>query len=239
MDSPREKLTRHYRQAILEHMNEHPEQFVAGGDDTPAAPIRKLRQTVPGAVGRGPAPWQYVPQEPGPSGVELQWHDVIGPTYHTLLRITPTNQELYAQDPRFQNFDEQKRRYATLGAGPDPMSVYGMFLGGKLKSDYNRELDIAPHERGIPLQPPGGMSEDAFINRLFKIDREYPDDLDYSVSTHGPYMGHGRAPIQVPGAYDSNSYVSGLLQAAGVAPPELPVWAPGYETRLSPRHFGR
>lgn len=161
-------------------------------------------------------------------GARLQWHSVVPGLYHTLVRITPTNQAAYAQDPRFQNFDEHGRRYATLGAGPA-----GPFLD-RLVSAPNRENDVEDHEAGIPVPLPSGISEDAFIHRMLKADREYTDDLEYDFLPHPPIQYRGIGP-----SYNSNSYVAGLLRAVGVVPPQPPVTAPGYALPVPPRHFAR
>lgn len=241
------ELVRRYRRAIRDRIREYPGQPAQpeGGsiflDD-----VRPRLAPTP-ALGRSPrARWPVV-AEPRQTGVELQWHDVVPPTHHTLLRITPTSQALYKNDPRFQNFDDWGRRYATLGAGSDPISFFGMFIDGELKSDYNRSGDVARHEPGLRIRPLDGMTEDEFINILFKLDREYADNLPYSVvareapkvrmtprgpASSGPTIGSH-------GAFDSNSYISGLLRAVGVGAPEIPVWAPGYRTPVPAHHFGR
>lgn len=227
MNPQKSALAQRYRQQIAEHINNDPARYA----DLSANAADRHGERPP----RGGASPAAEP-ELRPTGIELQWHRVAGPAHHTLLRVTPTDQARYENDPRFSNVDEQGRRYATIGAGPDPL-VSGMVFNGKLKSDYNRPSDVEPHGPGLMIQPLTGMSEDDFINRLFKLDREYADNLTYDVGTNGPYKGYRNIPIAPQ--YDSNSYISGLLQAAGVEPPEPPVWAPGYGDRVMPGYFGR
>lgn len=241
------ELVRRYRRAIRDRIREYPGQPAEPEGGSIFLDDVRPRLAPPPALGRSPrARWPVV-AEPRQTGVELQWHDVVPPTHHTLLRITPTSQALYESDPRFQNFDDWGRRYATLGAGPDPMSFFGMFIDGELKSDYNRSGDVVRHGPGLRIRPLDGMTEDEFINILFKIDREYADDLPYSVIARDAQrwakaargIARVKANTTSPGAFDSNSYVSGLLDAAGVGAPEVPVWAPGYDTPVPRRYFGR
>lgn len=179
------------------------------------------------------------------TGVEVQWHTpfpYLGHEneYHSFLRLTPEDQAAYKYDPRFQNFDEFGRRYATLGAGPttEPGIPFGL---ADLASFANQERDAAPHPAGIPVEPPSGMSADAYIDLLLKKDREYADDLPYAIwPWPEQVVGAGRAgPFHVNPTYNSNGYVSGLLAASGVTPPVLPTAVPGYEDRVPARAFGR
>ena len=223
MTPRRRRLEKLYHDTITGYMRDRPEQLLEVTDHIVADGEGQPRSWRPG---RG---IPVKPQQPGSvsvaPGVRLQWHNVVPGRYHTLLRITPTNQEAYAQDPRFRNVDDQDRRYATIGAGP---------VWGSLVSDTNRESDIEPHEPGIPILPPGDMSEDAFINLMLKTDRDYLDDLNYDFLPHAavPYRGIGPS-------YNSNSYIAGLLRAVGVGAPELPVSTPGYRLPVPTRRFAR
>lgn len=233
MKPPRRRLEQLYHDTIVNYMRDHPERLVEAADSLVPDEGRDSRS---GRTGRG------IPVNPRQqesvvvAGVRLQWHGVVPGQYHTLLRITPSNQDAYAQDFRFRNIDEQGRRYATLGAGP----VWGInasdsgIAWGSLVSDTNREKDAQPHQPGIPIRPPGGMAEDAFINLMLKTDRDYTDDLNYDVLPHPTVPYRGISP-----SYNSNSYVAGLLRAVGVGVPKLPVNTPGYNLPLPPRHFAR
>lgn len=218
---------RRYKQQILDAMNDRPPQFV--------------RAT------RAPLSGPRVPAEPphrAAVGAELQWHTVV-PVWpyedenHTLIRLTPEDQDAYKQDPRFQNFDEFGRRYATLGAGPTTLG--GALLdSAELASFANQENDVVPHSAGIPINPPGGMSTDDYINYLLRLDRAYADDLAYRIHPMGEYVTAGRSGAAHIGPnYNSNGYVSGLLAASGVPPPEPPVTVPGYERRMPLNAFGK
>lgn len=213
-------LRRAYRDKIAYCLHNLPERSVgltAGADG------RHAQQ-----AGGSTAHAEEATPVPSVPAVSMQWLRVVPGLYHTLLRITPTNQAAYAQDPRFQNFDEHGRRYATLGAGP------GGAFWGRLVSARNRENDVEDHESGIAIPLPAGISEDAFIHRMLKTDREYPDDLEYGSLPHPPIPYRGIGP-----SYNSNSYVAGLLRAVGAVPPTPPVTAPGYGLPVPLRHFAR
>lgn len=109
-----------------------------------------------------------------------------------------------------------------------------------LASFPNQENDAAPHPAGIPIRPLTGMSADEYINYLLRLDRAYQDDLAYQIHPRGGFTGGGRlGPTHFGPTYNSNGYISGLLTASGVEPPQLPVAAPGYDRRVPPSAFGK
>lgn len=230
----RRRLEKLYHDTIARYMRDHPERLAEATGQSATDGEDQSRSWRPG---RGtPVQAQQRGSATVAPGVRLQWHSVVPGQYHTLLRITPTDQEAYAQDPRFRNVDEHGRRYATIGAGPD-WGINASDAGlawGSLIGDTNRENDVQPHEPGIPIRPPGGMSEDAFINLMLKTDRDYTDDLNYDLLPHPAVPYRGISP-----SYNSNSYIAGLLRAVGLGLPELPVNTPGYNLPLPPRHFAR
>ncbi len=156
-----------------------------------------------------------------PSGLEvaLQDHLVRDRKYHSLLRITPENQRRWSSDPRFPNRDEQRRAYCTIGAGPN----YQLFL----VSNLNRNSDVGPHPNSIPLSIPSRYAnEDTLIERLLQYDANYCDQLTYE-----PF------PKQGIGTYNSNSYISGLLDAVHVEKPSRPREVPGWQVPVPPAYF--
>ncbi|ACG74298.1 hypothetical protein AnaeK_3077 [Anaeromyxobacter sp. K] len=160
-------------------------------------------------------PYKYV--DPSVKEVDLQWHSVTKESFHTSIRITPENQDAYRNDSRFKEVDGKLTM--TLGAGPD--------LAMRLKNAPNREKDATPHPdtHSQIAVPPQYKSDDQFISALLSLDSAYKGDASY-------FFFPGRE------SYNSNSYVSGLLNAAGaqVAPP--PVSAPGWDRPLPASYFG-
>lgn len=90
-----------------------------------------------------------------------------------------------------------------MGAGPNG--------SWDLQSDYNRENDAAEHTGGIVITPPNGMTEEQFVDNLMKFDGNYKDNKEYSFDPNGK------------DTFNSNSYVSGLLNAGGVDTSKLSV----------------
>jgi RHS repeat-associated protein len=160
----------------------------------------------------------------------IQWTWHLGNWVHTFLRITPSDQERYANDPRFANIDSQGRRFLTIGAGPD---------SGNLVSDLNRELDIRPHDASV-LVPVGGRytTEEALIEALLSLDSHYQDNLEYDLFPRN--QGDGRLLILDAG-YNSNSYISGLLEAAGLSRPQITGVLPatGWDKPLPAQYFSK
>lgn len=137
-------------------------------------------------------------------------------SYHASVEITPNNQARWSSDPRFSARDASGHAFLTLGAGPS--------ASGRLVSNLNRQADSASAQAATVTVPtPGG--EDAAIERLLRADGNYRDDAPY---TFFPAL---------QGGYNSNSYVSGILSAAGLHRPAFSLPMPGYTSPLPPRSF--
>lgn len=78
------------------------------------------------------------------------------------------------------------------------------------------------------IQLPKGMTENQFVDRLIELDANYQDSLRCSLSPDGI------------DTFNSNSYVSGLLEAAGVDISGLDVPdAPGFDKPIPAERFER
>ena len=171
-------------------------------------------------------------KDPDGERIYLVIHEVALGKYHSKVVIVPDNQGKYRNDDRFIP-GRNGVRAATLGAGPESGvgSLFGR--GGKLVSDVNRSTDRGTKGYLIKsLVLPKGVSEDVMIARLFKLDKAYKDDLRYDINPETQEEG------EVKG-YNSNSYVSGLLRAAGYGD-----WGnnsgrsvPGYQTPVPSEKF--
>lgn len=95
-----------------------------------------------------------------------------------------------------------------------------------LVSDVNRKKDVLLHKGGSVIDPPNGMSERKFIDRLFELDEKYPDGLDYDYLPDNDEEG-----------YNSNSYTSGLLEASGAKVPQPSVNTPGWNKPVPRKSF--
>lgn len=169
----------------------------------------------------------YVANDPvnnvDPTGerYEVTYHRVMGSRWrHVAIRWTPEakDQPKVAKYAQFQNKDADGNRYIVLSAGPED---------GNLVSRPNRELDLGEQAGSVGFSQPVGMSEAEYFNELSNTDAEYNDGLDYDLFPEGA------------DGYNSGSYVSGLLEATGVEPPEVDVPAPGYDKPVPERCFAK
>ncbi len=158
-----------------------------------------------------------------PSGLEIAitGHRVggIGPM-HTAIQITPEDVARYRNDPRF--VEENGRLYSTLSAGPSSL------LDPTLVSDLLRSSD-APSDNiwlGEVGLPPG-LTENQYIEILFRADSLYADNLNYDLF-----------PAITPGTgFNSNGYPVGIINATGGGFPNIPSTFGG-NTPIPPNSFG-
>ena len=159
-----------------------------------------------------------------PTGMEItvQAHLVRLGNYHLSIKITPENQENYKNDKRFKNnIDAAGNHYVTLGAN--------RAKGRLLVSNINRKTDINnPKVETIPLDLKG-QDEDAVIADLLEADSNYQDDAEYNLFPQE----------DEPSGHNSNSYISGLLKAVGLDPPDVKSNTPGYDKPLPDINFYR
>ncbi len=102
----------------------------------------------------------------------------------------------------------------TIGAQP---------VSGKLVTTYSYPKDSPNRADFIQLlDPPPGMSDCEFINALIDAARSYRNDLPYS-------LPHNLAGRMDAGEYNSNSFISGVLQAVGVHPPVIEAGGKSYQ----------
>jgi RHS repeat-associated protein len=155
-------------------------------------------------------PYKYV--DPDGREVKLQWHEVTLAGYnsgknHSLLTITPNNPNHFNNYKRITQIgkltNSSGQKYSTMGAGPNG--------SWDLESNYNRSTDAEAHTGGLVISPPNGMSEEAFVDSLIKLDGNYQDNKEYSFNPNGT------------DTFNSNSYVSGLLNASGFDTSKLSV----------------
>ena len=162
--------------------------------------------------------------------IRLQTHPVFLGRDHAYLAVISANHPAFENDPRFANVAPDGRRFCTLGAGPKNF----VMIFGTLVSQVNRRTDttaLLPDTYDAEIQHPGVLSgeitEREAVERLFAADAGYGDDIGYDA-----------VPFRWSRGYNSNSYVSGLLAAAGwhaKRPPSVPGW----DKPLPPSMFAR
>jgi hypothetical protein len=150
--------------------------------------------------------------------VYLGEHSVSGTSFdHNAILLLPDNPSDFANDPLFQATGGKS---ATLGAQPFGPNVIGLFGGLQFKPNHPGDAQCYLHDFAL-VRPPHGESDTAFIRALIAAARRYKNDARYD-----PF------PDPFGLTYNSNSFVSGVLEAAGATPPPRPANVPGYDIPL-------
>jgi len=165
-----------------------------------------------------------------PFGLEvfLAGHFAVGavgrsfnPAYvHLSLQLIPDDPQAFAGVPGFAPLPGGQ--FGTTLGGQAGI-VVGRFPPGNLYGIQNyaqNAPDSTPLR--VAVSPPCGMTDTQFISALLTAFASYGNNLRYGVF-----------PSPSAGTYNSNSFVAGVLAAAGKRPPKLS-WAPffsapGYE----------
>ena len=135
------------------------------------------------------------------------------PFFHAAIVLRPDHPEDFINDPLFKNSHGKE---ATLG-GQAFGDGFGLF--GKLQSAFNYPGDKPSNLKNLTtVCRPEGISDTEFIKKLISLARSYKND-----SLYNPF------PDILGVTYNSNSYASGLLKAAGAHVPKLPGIRPGYD----------
>lgn len=150
-----------------------------------------------------------------PDGREVRFrtHRVLGvtPYRHASIYIRPENAAYWAGHPAF------KSGSATIGASR---------VDGLLVSNLNRGTDVNQGKLQDVLLDLGGRNEDLVILMLLLRDASYGDNLQYASYVFGDTDG-----------YNSNDFVAGLLEAVGIALPELEGIVPGLDEPVPAEKF--
>jgi RHS repeat-associated protein len=166
----------------------------------------------------------YVGGEPvvgtDPSGlaVFVGQHTVWNsPFSHNAIVLEPDNPEDFANNPLFRS---TCGKLATLGAQPFGSGVIGLFGGLVFEPNWPTDT-LSGLQYLTPVAAPVGESDTEFIRALISAAYRYQNNAMYD-----PFpAAHGFT-------YNSNSFVSGVIRAAGGTPPPRPGYDPGYERPL-------
>ena len=154
---------------------------------------------------------------------------------HTAIILKPDNMRSFRSHSLFQKFDDDNIAILSgFHSGPankcTPNNGSLRFVPN-LEADHPSKLD---RKNGKPdlreVRRPAGKSDTQFIQDLIAAAERYKDNAPYGAIP-------GQIQIYKPGrpsveAYNSNSFVAGVIRAAGGIPPTLPGWIPGYDKPL-------
>lgn len=161
--------------------------------------------------------YEYVSSNPvnniDPLGLEVEvfQHPVAGVGNHVFLLLTPDNGGPQTSLSAFNR-----------STGDDLLSkVFNSKLNRIPGNDLQKMNDGVTQPRdGTTVCPPKGMSDQQFIDALIKADSSYEN-----------WKNHYFALPFFPGTYNSNGYISGLLNSVGLPGSKivggLPGWQPG------------
>ena len=117
--------------------------------------------------------------------------------------------------------------HCAIDIVPDNPAISTLTIGGQpsdgnlvYRPNYSGDSECHAQTKTL-VQTPNGLTDNQFIINLIQAAASYNNNLPYSFPTNI----NGAMP---PGTYNSNSVVSGVINAAGGTPPSLPVSTPGY-----------
>ena len=129
---------------------------------------------------------------------------------HAAIVLMPDNPQDFRNNPLFNN-----DFIATIGGQPNG-GGFDMNPFGTLQTSFNNPGDQPQNLTDLTLVPtPPGMTDTQFINNLLNAANSYGNDEQYGPFPVGPY-------------YNSNSYVSGIIDSVSGTSPALPNAGPGY-----------
>lgn len=142
-------------------------------------------------------------------------------SFHFSIVLRPNNPSDFSNRTGWQN--DQYGMLSTLGGQPSFLAFGNLLYKPNYEGDHPGRGST-----WIEVPTPRGMTDTEFINRLIQAANCYKNDLPYSRPNKAGAMG--------PERYNSNSFVAGVIRAAGGTLPALNsggLWqAPGYENPI-------
>ncbi len=162
-------------------------------------------------------------------------HLVMLGQYHTSIHIVAQPKSKFYKHKYFEKSTKDQKysgsgktvKYATIGAGPKGFPP-------KLVSSRNRPEDVKLNNKAEMIFVKS-YTDTTMVNRLFMLERNYRTK---SKKVNYALQPVRNGPVEGPG-YNSNSFVSGLLIAAGIHIPRAPKKSvPGFSVPMARYHFG-
>ena len=155
-------------------------------------------------------------------------------SYHSLLHIIPENQAAYFTVTNAQYFDiETMQMSFTIDAGPSNYAFYGLgYLEARLRpSDENDHLVKDSYDYCVLGHE--GMTEDDVIASLVAASSFFEAKQEHRSSR----LNYTLYPGEDIEGYNSNSFMSGLLNAVGLENHTFPVPIPGWNNPVPASYF--
>jgi len=156
----------------------------------------------------------------------------FGSGYHTVIILHPDNPANFENDPNFRGRfyrNANGELEAILSAGPNRRPNLRSLLFGNLVSNRNNPLRDRP-ENLYRIQR---VLDPRVIGSNKRCDTQLIKDIFYSADRYRDNLPYYPLPVSGAGTYNSNSYVYGILQNAGITnTPNLPKWEPGADVPI-------
>ena len=152
---------------------------------------------------------RFNPAEFATEKLTVQIHRVLGPWCHASIRITLDSEALvekYGNEDRFVKTDENGNKYITLGAGPNhPFFFSRLKAGVNRPKDANDKIKVETYNYYFPKE-----NKMEVIEKIIAAFKAYDNGLRFSFF-----------PGKANERFNSNSFVTGLLLAAGLEAPRF------------------
>lgn len=161
--------------------------------------------------------------------------DLKSDSYHFSWLIVPDDQNAWKDHPDFKNNKTiDGKVYATIGGGPDSpftdfITEFGLpnLHGGINRQPYDTDLTIKTFS--VQIEPTFIGNENAKIQQLL--------DLNKNFETNPNKLNYWFFPENNNNFYNSNSYFTGIGQAAKLPIPQIDIKAPGYNKAVPSIYF--
>ena len=173
--------------------------------------------------------------DPDGREIRLGWARAIGRSrnYHTLLHIIPENQAAYfsARSAEFYDIDTMQMSF-TIDAGPSDYLFFPLaHLEARLRGvNDNEHLDKASY--GYCIVDLKDMDEDDVIASLINAYFGFKEK-----EKRGTWLNYDLKPDPGDKGYNSNSFISSLLNAVYLDNDRPPVRVPGWDKIIDPGYF--
>jgi hypothetical protein len=150
-------------------------------------------------------------------------HKVVGDNYHTQIIIIADADSAHFTNVNMVDYPvdgvaDGTYKYMTIGAGPSTA------IWGKVTAGYNRDQDIKLNNKVeyITVFNQGKDINDGDVTRVIT-------GANYFINNNNSNIAYRALPSNNSKSYNSNSFVTGLLQSSGLNSAKPSVSGPGWD----------